>query len=93
MPAISSVVPRDWKLIHHADSGKRRHFDLSADPGESRDITAKHPIVVGTLDQQRRWMRRDFDRRRQSKTSGEVQEQQELTPELEQNLRALGYIE
>jgi arylsulfatase A-like enzyme len=94
VPAAASVVYRDWKLIHQTDSegdSGDRLFDLAVDPAETHDLASAHPVVVGTLNQMRRWMRRDFDLKRgQRKNQVDLES---MSPELEENLRALGYID
>jgi hypothetical protein len=66
-------------------------YDLALDPAERNDIADAHPIVVSTLDQMRRWMRRKHDAKL---TRGEeAVDTESLDDEVEQNLRALGYID
>ena len=93
-PLATSLVYQDWKLIHTpagAAPARLSLFDLADDPGEREDIAAAHPVVVGTLDQMRRWMRREHDAR-QPKPEDSVSENS-LDDATQQNLRALGYIE
>jgi arylsulfatase A-like enzyme len=93
-PRKSSLVYRNWKLIRTENAegpATRELFDLSTDPEERIDIASAHPVVVGVLDQMRRWMRREYDARKRS-TEDAVNER-ELEPDVEQNLRSLGYIE
>ncbi|MCH7868981.1 MAG: hypothetical protein IH881_14895 [Myxococcales bacterium] len=93
-PLATSLVYQDWKLIHTpagAAPARLSLFDLADDPGERADIAAEHPVVVGTLDQMRRWMRREHDAR-QPKPEDSVSESS-LDDATQQNLRALGYIE
>jgi arylsulfatase A-like enzyme len=47
---ISITVP-GWKLMQNRASGNLLTFDLSADPGETRDISAAHPNLVSRLAQ------------------------------------------
>ena len=94
IPDTTSVVYGDWKLIHTARAGEspqRWLFDLKVDPGEHRDVADARPIVAGTLDQMRRWMRRDHDAR-QPRPEDFV-DSSTLDSEVKKNLRALGYIE
>jgi len=35
-----------WKFIHDADTGRDQLFDLAADPGETRDVAARHPELA-----------------------------------------------
>jgi arylsulfatase A-like enzyme len=84
-----AVVEGPWKLIRNA-AGLRRPsytlYHLAADPGERNDVLEQHPIVAGYLKAQLQ-LRRVH--------AGAV-----LTPRMgvtdaavEENLRALGYIE
>ena len=45
-----------WKLVEHYDDGKAELFDLDADPGESRDVTAQEPARAADMrDRLREW--------------------------------------
>jgi arylsulfatase A-like enzyme len=93
-PVATSIVYGNWKLIHTAAEGRsvdRRLFDLATDPGEHSDIADTQAVVVGTLDQMRRWMRRDFDASRPRPE--DTVDLSTLDSEGEANLRALGYID
>lgn len=48
-PARHSVRKDPWRLIVEDESGAARLYDLSRDPGELRDVSAKHPNVVREL--------------------------------------------
>ena len=54
-----AVRDGDWKLIEHYDTGNVELFNLKTDPGESNDLSAKHPDRVTSL-------RDDLDRRKQT---------------------------
>lgn len=93
-PRATAVTYRNWKLIRIPPGSEREKmslYDLALDPAEMNDIADAHPIVVATLDQMRRWMRRKHDAKL---TRGEEAVDTEfLDDEVEQNLRALGYID
>lgn len=38
-----------WKLVEHYDDDKAELFDLSVDPGESRNLAARHPARASAL--------------------------------------------
>ena len=38
-----------WKLVEHYDDGRVELFDLDADPGETRDLSAVEPARTGAL--------------------------------------------
>ncbi len=47
----NAVISRRWRLIH----GKEL-YDIKADPGQRRDVSAEHPEVVARLrDAHERW--------------------------------------
>jgi arylsulfatase A-like enzyme len=78
-----------WKCIIR-DYGRRRSplpqlFDLLEDPGETVDVAEEHPEVTERLAAAARdW----FDR---EKSGGHDARAEELDPELQEQLRALGY--
>lgn len=43
------VTPDGWKLVCTMENGGRELFDLSADPGEARDLSAAEPARVEEL--------------------------------------------
>ena len=45
----SAVREGDWKLIEWAEDGSTELFDLTADPGEATDVSAKHHDRVKAL--------------------------------------------
>ena len=85
-PDLPQVSVRDgsWKFILHTKSGKEELYDLTADPGETNDLTASHET-------ERRRMRLLAD----SYLSESAEETEPVlqTPEMEERLRNLGYIE
>ena len=48
---VHGVMARDagWKLVRYRN-GSEALFDLSADPGEQRNVVAEHPDVRARLD-------------------------------------------
>lgn len=93
-PRATAITYRNWKLIRippGAEEETLSLYNLADDPGEKNDIARDHSVVVGTLEQMRRWMRRKHDARL---TRGEkAVDTETLDDEVEQNLRALGYID
>jgi arylsulfatase A-like enzyme len=73
-----------WKLIR--DGGKYSLFDLSADPGETRDLAAEKPGVVYRMAQELlRW-------RTATRTGGSPDKVHvALTPEMKEKLKEAGY--
>jgi arylsulfatase A-like enzyme len=55
MAELQAVRSGQWKLRHAFDAGKNTNpeklelFDLSADPGESRNVAVEHPEIVKHL--------------------------------------------
>ena len=87
-----SVVFDNWKFIHRFGDSPDLLFDLSADPGEWNTLIGTHDEVatearkiLETYDQ---WVRLT---RQQLGLSGD--EELELTPEVLEDLRSLGYIQ
>jgi arylsulfatase A-like enzyme len=84
-PDATRAVRRGrFKLIADRPSGRAVLFDLEADPGETRDVSERHPEIAGAL------------RTALEASGGESAQGPELTglsPEEEQRLRALGYLE
>jgi arylsulfatase A-like enzyme len=76
----------DWKLVFIPD-GKRgisRLYDLTNDPGETRDVAESHPQVVARL-----WARLAEI---MAAESGSLTRDRSLTEEQRERLRALGYL-
>ena len=75
-----------WKLIHSVRSGETALFKLDDDPEESRDLVSLHPVRAELYRQALyRWLR-DLERRRSTRIDAR------LSPEDEEALRALGYL-
>lgn len=49
---MSSIRVGNWKLVKHYETGNVLLFDLSADLGESQDLSAKQPQVTRRLERQ-----------------------------------------
>jgi hypothetical protein len=76
----------DWKLVFIPDGkgGISRLYDLTNDPGETRDVAESHPQVVAKLRAQLAEI--------MAAESGSSTEQRFLTEEQKERLRALGYL-
>jgi arylsulfatase A-like enzyme len=89
---LSAVRRGRWKLIHDRLEQKYRLYDLAADPGErddrapgetaeeAREFAELKELLASELEEALR-------------DAPAAQEQLELSPEAEQALRALGYVE
>jgi arylsulfatase A-like enzyme len=73
-----------WKLVHYAQSGRRELFDLRSDPGETRDLADREPERVEALQSALAAYRR-------VERPGDGGRRVTLTPELREELEALGY--
>lgn len=73
-----------WKLVHYARSGRYELFDLGSDPNEQRDRAASEPEVLERLQAAL------ADYRRIERPQGSSR-RVTLTPELREELEALGY--
>ena len=85
---VSSVRTPTWKLIAYpgVDGEILQLFDLERDPGERRDVAALHPEEVATL-------RVALDSWGGRERNADAAPPPELSPEQEEALRALGYLE
>ncbi|HYG64316.1 MAG TPA: sulfatase [Thermoanaerobaculia bacterium] len=85
---IESAILQDRKLIHTLAHDRRpaglELYDLAADPGERRNLAAADPATVRGLS----WL---LEQRARAGTP-EKPPQVPLDPELEKQLRALGYL-
>jgi arylsulfatase A-like enzyme len=73
-----------WKSMLHRREFRFHLFNLEADPGEQRDVSADHPEIL------------EAHRRRLDELSAQLQSQREVGTELSRDerrrLRALGYL-
>jgi arylsulfatase A-like enzyme len=84
-----AVVDGNWKLIVvTTETGARVHrlYDWMSDRGETRNRAAEHPIIV-------RYLESLIERELASGPAALVREEAEIDRELEQSLRALGYLQ
>ncbi len=72
-----------WKYIE--TDGTPELFDLSADPGETRNVREQHPATADALGAELRAWRERVD--------GHPHVPQQISPEDKARLRALGYVE
>ena len=85
-----AVTRGAWKCVI-SEFGARRPtraelYDLRADPGETRDVALDRPgVVIEMRETALAWWNERF--------RGERVEDEEVDPELEERLRALGYVE
>jgi arylsulfatase A-like enzyme len=82
--ALRSLRRGHLKLIVDSRTGARHLYDLAADPGETRDLAAERAADVAELSEQLE----ELSRPRREPTL-----LPEPTPEMQEHLRALGYIE
>lgn len=86
-----SVVLGEWKLIHEPATERYRLFDLGLDPGETQDVSERHPSVVAKLQGMMESWRAERKRNR-SYLSKRVPAA-EMEPAVRQQLENLGYLE
>ncbi len=85
-PLQFSVVDGRWKLIQvHGDEVRERLFDVVADPGETKDLAEELPL--------RRELLAGLLRERRARTSAAASDEIALTDEINEALRALGYLD
>jgi arylsulfatase A-like enzyme len=88
--SVHSVRDERWRLVVDRASGAARLYDLREDPGETRDAAAANPDVVARL---RSALEEQGERDRAVAAEIRPAEQPaELDPELQRDLRALGYL-
>ncbi|MGH9673261.1 MAG: sulfatase [Bryobacteraceae bacterium] len=46
---VSAVRERNWKLIEYFEDQRAELYDLGADPGESRELSGRHPDIAKRL--------------------------------------------
>ena len=85
---LDTVRGRRFKLIRYPglEHDYEELYDLESDPGETRDVAARHPGVrAGLARELGRWLAGSAAGR--GTTSNPA-----LTPEAQEELRALGYV-
>ena len=83
--AQRAVVDGTWKLVHDLDSGRNRLFDLANDPGERNDLAAADPERTRTLEA--------LLLARVAATEGDARAAARRSKDVQQRLRAVGYLE
>ncbi|MEE2776540.1 MAG: sulfatase [Acidobacteriota bacterium] len=85
----ASVTTQRWRLIESAPSGSAQSHELyewREDPAERTDLAADHPVITG-------YLRTLLAKRREETASRRLdRETIELSPAIEERLRALGYL-
>ena len=81
-----------WLAIARPDSGREELYDLTADPGENNSLAETHPAIL----QRGRDLlaaHRTKVSRLGSTSTNSTESPDEMSPEVEAQLRALGYID
>ena len=88
---LTHVVRWDKYKLHRSEKkGESKLFDIEMDPSEVSDICKEYPEIVGHLEGElERWLDMEAKLRELVSTG----ERRELTPEIIENLRSLGYIQ
>jgi choline-sulfatase len=81
-----AVVAWPYKLILEPKSQWKQLFNLDVDPGETRNLVEDEPEIASALEKRLR-------ERLLALESNRVEEGVALTPEMEEELRALGYLD
>ena len=76
------------KYVYESGTGREELYDVPADPGESRDLSGEDPVRTA-------WYRQALQRwlLRLEPEQGEEGPAAPLTPQQEENLKALGYVQ
>ena len=83
---ISMLRTKKWKLIRDHGRDFVRLYDLETDPGETRDASLEETDLFADLDaRMSRWLETMSDQPRAPTA--------DLTPDLKEKLRALGYLD
>jgi len=83
VPLVAVREPR-WKLVHRVGHSVSELYDLLEDDGEKRDLAALHLERVNQMEERVAWY---------LSLGGDVIEREPVSPAIERQLRALGYIE
>ena len=86
---VEHVVRDGPYKFNHKPNGRRELFDLRRDPLELRDVAADQPDVAQRLEQRLAQWLHEEERLRQVVAEAPTRE---LTPEVIEQLRALGYV-
>ncbi|HSL84341.1 MAG TPA: sulfatase-like hydrolase/transferase, partial [Thermoanaerobaculia bacterium] len=82
---VRTATDGRWKLLVDLESGRMSLYDLLADPGETRDLTARRPRQAERLRQAvARWV--------EETEGGDAAEAVRRAREHERELEALGYL-
>jgi arylsulfatase A-like enzyme len=87
-PLNHSVVSGQWKLIRRLgeEGWQFSLFDWREDPNETNDLAGERPVLAAVLSA-------SIDRKVTSGEEAEAVEEVTLSKEMEEDLRALGYLE
>lgn len=88
--SVHSVRSDRWRLVWDRATGAARLYDLTEDPGETRDVAPANPGVVALL----RGALEEQDERNRA-VAGQIRPAErpaELDLEMQRELRALGYL-
>jgi arylsulfatase A-like enzyme len=97
-PSQRAVRRGPWKLVHFRSARERGQlrrsewelYHLGEDPGEERNVIGQHPEVAAEL----RAALEDYSRTAAASDGpADVLEEEDLDPEIRDQLRALGYLE
>lgn len=87
------ITPKQFKLHRWLRSNKRADwvlFDLQANPAETEPVGEKKPVILRKLQEA---MKKELEDHRKLKEEIQAGAERELDPELEKNLRGLGYLQ
>jgi arylsulfatase A-like enzyme len=87
----SAALRQDgFTLIVYPEGQPSELYDLREDPGETRDLASRMPDRVDLLEMRLQELAGDLER--QAAGLGTRPEEEELDPELLEQLRSLGYV-
>lgn len=82
-----TVIDDQTKLIVDLGSGEQQLFDLASDPGETRNLVVERPDTVASLEQVL------LQRLAATEGDGTVKRAKQLSTDVQDRLRSLGYID
>ena len=86
------MVYDDWKFIHRFGESPDLLFSLDSDPREWTNLTTSHPEIVeeaeSILDTYSQWVKMS-----RQELGLATDDELDLTPEMLEDLKALGYIQ